>query len=397
MIDAAVKAGLGTREEIVANIEATRPGTARVATTLGQTGVTSAAKATPATVSEAATTAAKVSYDNLSAFQKDMVDSVAPKTLDQTAADILGIEIDAKSKDRALTPAEQSMVNNAVTRDLMTPRDARLSTDEITFRDIESRTAPTAAQRAEAARIDREERGIFDDDIAREAAREAARIDREERGIFDDDAMSTAQAQAEAGRAREARGQTRTESFESRQDYKDNVSSYESRGYSSSAAREAGANKTRADDEAMNQTGDYSGRTSAVTDSNGNAVRTGSGGVVTNTSPDDSGSSSNDKIICTAMNNAYGFGSFRQTVWLQHSKNMHPAYQKGYHRIFKPLIKVAYKDEKWYNIALRKTLEGIARRRTADIWMQKHGKRHFLGAIERAILEPICYIVGKIK
>jgi hypothetical protein len=397
MIDAAVKAGLGTREQIVANIEATRPGTARVATTLGQTGVTGAAKATPATVSEAATTAAKVSYDNLSASQKGMVDSVAPKTLDQTAADILGIEIDAKSKDRALTPAEQSMVNNAVTRDLMTPRDARLSTDEITFRDIESRTAPTAAQRAEAARIDREERGIFDDDIAREAAREAARIDREERGIFDDDAMSTAQAQAEAGRAREARGQTRTESFESRQDYKDNVSSYESRGYSSSAAREAGANKTRADDEAMNQTGDYSGRTSAVTDSSGKAVRSGSGSVVTNTAPDDSGSSSNDKIICTAMNNAYGFGSFRQTVWLQHSKNMHPAYQKGYHRIFKPLIKIAYKDEKWYNIALRKTLEGIARRRTADIWMQKHGKRHFLGAIERAILEPICYIVGKIK
>ena len=42
-------------------------------------------------------------------------------------------------------------------------------------------------------------------------------------------------------------------------------------------------------------------------------------------------------------------------------------------------------------------LEGIARRRTADIWMQKKGKRHFVGAIERAILEPICYIVGKIK
>ncbi len=113
-------------------------------------------------------------------------------------------------------------------------------------------------------------------------------------------------------------------------------------------------------------------------------------------SSNDSGSSS-DKIVCTAMNNAYGFGSFRQAIWLHHSKDMDPAYQKGYHRIFRPLIKVAYRNTKWYNIAVRKMLEGIARRRTADIWMQKKGKRHFVGAIERAILEPICYIVGKIK
>ena len=114
--------------------------------------------------------------------------------------------------------------------------------------------------------------------------------------------------------------------------------------------------------------------------------------------PSTSGESTSDnKIVCTAMNNAYGFGSFRQTVWLQHSKNMDPAYQKGYHRIFKPLIKFAYKDAAWYNMAIRNMLEGIARRRTADIWMQKHGKRHWHGAIERAILEPLCYIVGKIK
>lgn len=109
------------------------------------------------------------------------------------------------------------------------------------------------------------------------------------------------------------------------------------------------------------------------------------------------GGGGGDKIVCTAMNNAYGFGSFRQTVWLQHSKNMDPAYQKGYHRIFKPLIKFAYKDKAWYNMFVRSMLEGIARRRTADIWMQKHGKRHLRGAVERSILEPLCYIVGKIK
>ena len=118
---------------------------------------------------------------------------------------------------------------------------------------------------------------------------------------------------------------------------------------------------------------------------------------VTSTKNEETASSRTAKIVCTAMNDAYGFGAFRQTVWLQQSKNLDPAYQKGYHRIFKPLIKVAYSNTKWYNKLLRSTLEGIARRRTADIWLQKKGKRHPIGAVERAILEPICYIVGKIK
>lgn len=337
MIDMAVKAGLGNREEIMANIEATKPGTARVETTLGQTAT--ATPTTAGTVGETATKAVKTSYENLNSIQKEMVDSYAPKTLNQKAADILGIEIDAKSRGRGLTPVEQSMVNQAVTDDLMTPRDARsrLSTDEITFRDIESRTAPTPAQRAEAARIDREERGIFDDDIARAAAREEARIDREERGIFDDDVMSPAEAQAAAGRAREARGQTRTESFEARQDYQDNVSSYESRGYSSSAARSAAANKTRADDRAMAQTGDYSGRTSAVTDSKGNPVTSGDGSVVTNTAPSgDSGPSDDSCVIATHAVSTGGFSAMdkaKAEMWCTkkyHGKWYGEAFRRGY-------------------------------------------------------------------
>ena len=179
-------------------------------------------------------------------------------------------------------------------------------------------------------------------------------------------------------------------------DFDRNFSNYSSRGYSRSAAREAAANKTDADREAREQTGNS--KSSAVTSSSGKAVRSSSGSVVTSTPRDDGGDGDDGgKIVCTAMNNAYGFGSFRQTIWLKHSRGMNPAYQKGYHRIFKPLIKFAYKGNKWYNMAVRKTLEGIARRRTADIWMQQRGKRHLVGAIERAILEPICYIVGKIK
>ena len=112
---------------------------------------------------------------------------------------------------------------------------------------------------------------------------------------------------------------------------------------------------------------------------------------------DSSGGGSNDKIVCTAMNNAYGFGSFRQTIWLKHRRNLDPAYQTGYHRLFRPLIKYAYTEDSLPNRIVKKWLEGVAKRRTADIWLQQRGnKRHLGGRIERAILEPICYIVGKL-
>jgi len=112
---------------------------------------------------------------------------------------------------------------------------------------------------------------------------------------------------------------------------------------------------------------------------------------------DSSGGGSNDKIVCTAMNNSYGFGSFRQTIWLKHSRNLDPAYQTGYHRLFRPLIKYAYTEDSLPNRIVKKWLEGVAKRRTADIWLQQRGnKRHLGGRIERAILEPICYIVGKL-
>jgi len=109
------------------------------------------------------------------------------------------------------------------------------------------------------------------------------------------------------------------------------------------------------------------------------------------------GSSSDDKIICTAMNNAYGFGSFRQTVWLKHSQNLDPAYQLGYHKLFRPLVKYAYVNDNLANRIIKKWLEGVAKRRTADIWLQtRNKKRPLFGKLERAILEPICYIAGKI-
>jgi hypothetical protein len=107
---------------------------------------------------------------------------------------------------------------------------------------------------------------------------------------------------------------------------------------------------------------------------------------------------SGGKIVCTAMNHVYGFGSFRQKIWLAQSKDLHPAYEKGYHSVFMPIIFFAYgKRQGWLQKAVRASIEHIARHRTADIWKQKHGKRDTLGRIYRTILEPICYLVGKVK
>ena len=105
------------------------------------------------------------------------------------------------------------------------------------------------------------------------------------------------------------------------------------------------------------------------------------------------------KIVCTAMNAEYGFGSFRNAIWLAQSKDLDPAYEKGYHTLFLPLVNYAYKtgEKNALQRILRGVLEHIARHRTADIWKQKRGKnRDNLGMVYRFILEPICYVVGKV-
>jgi len=105
----------------------------------------------------------------------------------------------------------------------------------------------------------------------------------------------------------------------------------------------------------------------------------------------DSGSSGGGgKIVCTMMNKTYGFGSFRNKIWLKQSKDLPLEYQKGYHILFLPLVKIAETNK-----IVRKILEHIAVHRTIDIRQESRGKTHMLGRIYRKILEPICYWVGK--
>jgi len=113
--------------------------------------------------------------------------------------------------------------------------------------------------------------------------------------------------------------------------------------------------------------------------------------TISKTSDGDAGGSS--KIICTMMNDSYGFGNFRNKIWLKHSKDLPKEYEVGYHKIFLPLVKFA-KGRGKINKVVKKTLEHIARHRTLDLKQEMKGKTHLLGRIYRKILEPICFIAG---
>jgi hypothetical protein len=110
---------------------------------------------------------------------------------------------------------------------------------------------------------------------------------------------------------------------------------------------------------------------------------------------------SGGKIVCTAMNEAYGFGSFRQAIWLKHSASMPNAktVEKGYHTLFLPVVSYAFNGTpNAVRNAVRSVAEHIARHRTADLWKEMRGKkRDPLGRIYRAVIEPLCFVVGKVK
>jgi hypothetical protein len=105
------------------------------------------------------------------------------------------------------------------------------------------------------------------------------------------------------------------------------------------------------------------------------------------------------KIACTAMNEEYGFGSFRQTVWLDHSTTLKPEYEKGYHYMFLPWVNYLYRgggSGTGLGKFMKSWLEHVVKHRTADIWKQKKGKRDTLGQWYRAVFDPLCYYVGKL-
>jgi len=106
------------------------------------------------------------------------------------------------------------------------------------------------------------------------------------------------------------------------------------------------------------------------------------------------------KIICTAMNQAYGFGSFRNAIWIAYAdKHLTKAHEVGYHTLFLPLVDFGFnRGNGKINMIVRKIMEWGTRHRSIDLRAQMRGtKRNTTGRIIRMIFEPLCYVVGKLK
>jgi hypothetical protein len=115
---------------------------------------------------------------------------------------------------------------------------------------------------------------------------------------------------------------------------------------------------------------------------------------------DGGGGDGGGKIICTAMNEAYGFGSFRNAIWIKYSnQHLTKEHEKGYHALFLPLVDYGFKQgDGTMNKIVRKVLEWGTRHRSTDLRAEMRGKkRDTTGRIIRAIFEPLCYFVGKYK
>ena len=111
----------------------------------------------------------------------------------------------------------------------------------------------------------------------------------------------------------------------------------------------------------------------------------------------DPAASAATKIVCTAMNRAYGFGAFRNAIWLRYSAtHMTPAHERGYHRIFGPVLRFAEPRTTLPRRAAWVVLTHLMRHRTADLRAVMHGrKRDPLGRLYRAVFEPLCALVGR--
>ena len=114
---------------------------------------------------------------------------------------------------------------------------------------------------------------------------------------------------------------------------------------------------------------------------------------------DGTGNDGASKVVCSAMNEDYGFGSYRNAVWIQYSKLKYsnsPEYEIGYHKIALPLLAMRHKH--WFGRKIYKLMKYAARHRTADLRAEmQNKKRDTIGKALRFVLEPTCFIVGKIE
>ena len=289
-------------------------------------------------------------------------------------------EVTSEIEGRTTIPADFA------TTTTRSPTRGAIATDE--FADSPAKTDTTR----DLEQFERDSRPI------RERDRTAERIQAEEFA-----ASSFADEQAAAGRRRESRGKTRTESFESREDYQSNVSKYESRGYSPSNARSAARNKTRADDAARAQTGNPNA--TAVTSSDGTPVTStnpdGTKSIVTNDYKAEEQRQSEDtgkSIVCTEMYRQTQLDDWAKAmkIWdVYQKKHLTTAHEIGYHWLFKPYVYGMRNSS-----ILTQLGAYLAQERTKHlkyVITKGRAKDSLVGNLWCKIIHPIVYIAGRIK
>ena len=110
------------------------------------------------------------------------------------------------------------------------------------------------------------------------------------------------------------------------------------------------------------------------------------------------GGDGDGKVLCTALNSIYGFGSFRNTIWMKYNTTRKSTIkypvtkiiELGYHKIAGPL------SEKMPNSPLlTKILRRITRVRTDRLRRELKGKPLTLESkIYANILRPPAFVVG---
>ena len=92
------------------------------------------------------------------------------------------------------------------------------------------------------------------------------------------------------------------------------------------------------------------------------------------------------------MNNMYGFGSYRNAIWMKYQKYYMPSeeYQLGYHKLIMPLVK-----KMPTNKTIRVILERLAKQRT--IFLRKEMRGQKLPSwykILKYTIRPLYFVVG---
>ena len=110
----------------------------------------------------------------------------------------------------------------------------------------------------------------------------------------------------------------------------------------------------------------------------------------------DSPGSGGKSIVCTAMYQTTGLQDWAKAmkVWYIYQKrHLSDAHQEGYHLLFKPFVKGMHKSK-----IIRAIGAHVAKHRTQELkHIMFNSKSDTLGKIYNNILEPICYLAGKIK